>query len=316
MPEAIPVVDLFAGAGGLSLGLRDAGFEPVAAVEAMEEAAATYEAAHGVAVDRRRVEELPLRELRALRGRATVVAGGPPCQPWSTGGLRRGAGDPRDGFGAMLRALEAIRPDAFVVENVAGLQRGRARPAFVALVDALVGLGYAVSAQTLDAADFGVPQRRRRLFLVGVRDPGRPFAFPEPTHGPGRASAWVPAGTAVGAAPAGEPNPSAVTYAKRPDLRPSPYDGLLVNGGGRPIDLTAPARTVLASAGGNKTAFVDTLGVLPDYHARLWRAARSGGEEAVARLVRGGRVDGARRLTVEESAALQTFPPGMAFAGS
>jgi hypothetical protein len=94
-PSAIPVLDLFAGAGGLSLGLRQAGFVPVGAVENMTDAAKTYSEAHGVDVMRVRVSEA---NLAAFRGKVQVVVGGPPCQPWSTGGLRRGERDGRDGF--------------------------------------------------------------------------------------------------------------------------------------------------------------------------------------------------------------------------
>ena len=285
------MIDLFAGAGGLSLGLAAAGFTPVRAVEVMPDAAATYEGLHGVPVDRRRLEDIPASELRSWRG-ATVVAGGPPCQPWSSGGLRRGAQDARDGFPAMLRALELIRPEAFVIENVAGLARA---PYFSRLLEALAA--WQVSFAVLDAADYGVPQHRRRMFLVGTR--AGAFAFPQ------RNPEWVPAGAVIGHDAVGEPNPSIVTYAKRPDLRPSPYDGLLFNGGGRPLDLTVPARTVLASAGGNKTPFVDTLGVVPPYHASLLR----GGPP------RSGLVEGARRLTVAECAALQSFGPQVRFAG-
>lgn len=103
----------------------------------------------------------------------------------------------------------------------------------------------------------------------------------------------------------GHPNPSIVTYARRPDLRPNPYDGHVYNGGGRPIDLSKPAPTLLASMGGNKTPWIDTLGIVPEYHAHLV----SGGAP------RTGQVPGARRITVEEAALLQTFPPGMYFAG-
>jgi DNA (cytosine-5)-methyltransferase 1 len=312
--ERIPVIDLFAGAGGLSLGLRSAGFEPVAAVEIADDAARTYERHHGIEVDRRRLERIPAWELRALRGRVPVVAGGPPCQPWSTGGLRRGADDERDGFTAMFRALELIRPEAFVIENVAGLERGRTRAYFRGLLHVLRdALGYVVHARTLSAADYGVPQQRQRMFIVGLR--AGTFAFPEPTHGPGRERPWRTAGEVLTDEPVGEPNPSIVTYAKNPDLRPSPYDGLLFNGGGRPINLDAPARTILASAGGNKTPFIDTLGVVPEYHAALWDAERGRPRSNYRDAIRTGLVPGARRITVAESAALQTFPAGMRFEG-
>ena len=97
-----------------------------------------------------------------------------------------------------------------------------------------------------------------------------------------------------------------MTYAKNPVVRPSPFAGLLFNGGGRPLNLAAPAPTVLASAGWNRTPWIDTAQILPGYHSYL----RSGGTP------RAGIVPGARRLTVAEAALLQTFPPNLKFAGS
>lgn len=319
-PEAggrrpIPMLDLFAGAGGLSIGLAEAGFMPVGAVEISEDAARTYERHHDVEVDRRPLERIPEAELRAWRGHVPLVVGGPPCQPWSTGGLRRGADDERDGFTAMFRALDLIRPDAFIIENVAGLQQGATRSYYRGMIEVLRdNLGYSIAASALDAADYGVPQRRQRLFIVGTRLPG--FAFGPPTHGPATGKAWVTAGEVLAAEPLGDPNQSIVTYAKNPDLRPSPYDGHLFNGGGRPIDLGAPARTILASAGGNKTPFVDTLGIVPAYHGELWDRAPGRPRAGYAQAIRSGLVDGARRITVAESAALQTFPAGMTFRGA
>lgn len=313
--DTVPVLDLFAGAGGLSLGLRAAGFRPVGAVEILESAADTYELAHDLEVDRRRVEDIPERELRAWRGRVALVAGGPPCQPWSTGGLRRGHEDERDGFTGMFRALELVRPDAFLIENVVGLERGKTRGYFLDLIRVLRDeLDYRVTHRTLDAADFGVPQHRRRLFIVGVRS--GEFTFKDPTHGPDRESRWRTAGDVLTDEPLGEPNHSIVTYAKNPDVRPSPYDGLLFNGGGRPIDLGSPARTILASAGGNKTPFLDTLGIVPPYHADLWGRLQERGPSGLASAVRHGEVPGARRITVAESAALQSFDSESSFVGS
>ncbi len=152
------------------------------------------------------------------------------------------------------------------------------------------------------------------MFIVGSRSGG--FQFPSPSHGPDTDLPWVPAGNFVGRSPIGEPNPSIVTYAKRPHLRPSAYDGLLFNGGGRPIDPSQPARTILASAGGNKTQFVDTQEVVPDYHAELWDKAAGKPRAGYLGSVRSGRVPGARRITVEESALLQSFPREMVFHGT
>jgi DNA (cytosine-5)-methyltransferase 1 len=294
-------LDIFAGAGGLSLGLEAAGFEIVAGVEIDPDACETFAKAHPAAeVVCDNVNRLPFE---TWAPRVDVVVGGPPCQPWSTGGKRLGDADPRDGWPIFLQTLEAIRPQAFIAENVAGFGAGARKPHFDALTQRLRGLGYNVMAEVLNAADYGVPQRRLRLLIVGIR--GALFRFPAPHFGAASRKPWRVAGDVIGSDPFGVPNPSIITYARRPDIRPNAYDGHVYNGGGRPIDLDKPAPTLLASMGGNKTPWVDSLGIVPEYHAHLM----SGGAP------RTGQVPGARRITVEEAALLQTFPQGMHFAG-
>ena len=298
----VPALDIFSGAGGLSIGLEQAGFEIVAGAEWDRDACETFAKAHPAAEV---IEgDVNAIDFRRWRNDVDVVVGGPPCQPWSSGGKRLGADDPRDGWPAFLRALREVRPRAFVAENVAGFAAGARKPHFEALVGELRALGFRVAAQVLNAADYGVPQKRQRMLIVGVR--GGDFAFPAPRFGPGRSRPWHVAGDVIGPEPIGVPNPSIVTYARCPDIRPSPYDGHVYNGGGRPIDLSRPAPTLLASMGGNKTPWVDTIGIVPEYHAHL---LAGGGP-------RSGRVPGARRITVDEAALLQTFPPGMHFAGA
>jgi DNA (cytosine-5)-methyltransferase 1 len=290
----LPVLDLFSGAGGLSQGLVGAGFEIVGAVETSADACSTFRARHPQA--KVYEQDLATVELRSMRGHVAVVAGGPPCQPFSVGGKRLAGEDPRNGLPQFVRAVAEVRPDAFLMENVAGL--GARRAYFEAVLAELAGLGYHVSWQVLEAARFGVPQLRRRLFVVGTRRLG--FSFPE-----GSATA-VPAGRVLNPAhPLGPPNAAVVTYARNPSLRPDPYHGHLWNGGGRPIDLARPSPTLLASMGGNKTPWLDTLGLVPAYHAHL---ARGGAP-------RQGCVPGARRLTVQEAALLQGFPASCSFAG-
>jgi DNA (cytosine-5)-methyltransferase 1 len=290
----LPVLDLFAGAGGLSMGLAEAGFTAVAAVEANADACATYRAHHpGTKLYEQDVATV---DLATMKGQVAVVAGGPPCQPFSVGGKRLAACDPRNGVPQFVRAVAEIRPQAFVMENVAGLAT---RSAYLAgVVDELAGLGYAVEWQVMEAVGFGIPQLRRRLFVVGAR--GGRFCFPAPQGPP------VPAGSVIDPGrPLGQPNTSPVTYARNPSLRPGPYHGHLWNGGGRPVDLRRPAPTMLASMGGNKTPWVDTLGIVPAYHAHLV----AGGP------ARHGRVPGARRITVDEAALVQGFPAGTTFCG-
>jgi DNA (cytosine-5)-methyltransferase 1 len=299
----LKAIDLFAGAGGLSLGLIEAGLEVVAAVEVDAAAAATYRSLHPGATVLE--QDIKRADLNQFKGEVEIVAGGPPCQPFSTGGLRRGANDPRNGLPAMLAAIEALQPRAVLLENVPGLAGSQARGYLLRLLRRLRALGYESEHAVLDAADYGVPQRRRRLVICATKKAG--FNFPEPTHGPAAKRRWKVVGDVLNLeGPLGAPNPSIVTYAKRPDLRPSPYDGHLFNGGGRPLDMSRPSRTILASAGGNKTHFLDCGEVVPAYHAHLM----AGGKP------RQGRVPDARRLTVAESALLQSFEPSTAFVGS
>lgn len=303
MTSVVCVLDLFAGAGGLSAGLEAAGLEVVAAAERDADSLATFARLHPAA--RLLRGDIAGLDLRGFRGDIDVVAGGPPCQPWSDGGKRLGGADPRDGIPLFVQAIRTVGPRAFIMENVAGLARAATRSSFEYLVRRLRGLGYTVDWRVLRAADYGVPQSRQRLFVVGIL--GGQVTWPTPTHCPGTPQRWRTAGDVLDPARiVGEPNLSKVVYARRPDVRPGPYDGLLFNGGGRPINLDAVAPTMLASMGGNKTPWLDTLGIVPAYHAHLL----AGGQP------RSGFVPGARRITAAEAALLQTFPPGTAFAGT
>jgi DNA (cytosine-5)-methyltransferase 1 len=296
-------IDLFSGPGGLSLGMKKAGIETIVSIEKSRDAVVTYsnhtpEAEH-YCCDIRRLS------FERYKGRVDVVFGGPPCQPFSTGGLRRGRSDERDMFPEFYRALREIRPGAFLCENVPGLATSHRRRYLAGILQQFEMLGYHVTWQVVSAADYGVPQKRRRLIIVGMRD--GEFWFPRPTHGPQADQPHVASGTIVFKdRPLGEPPDCPVVYAKYPDPRLSPYAGHVYNGGGRPLDLASPCHTILASAGGYKTHWVDTLDIAPGYTAELLRGGPA----------RSGFVPGARRLTVEESALLQTFPAEMRFAGS
>lgn len=290
----ITAIDLFSGAGGLSLGLEAAGIESVCAVEIMKDAAATYQSVFPHAVVHN--SDIAGIDFRPYRG-VDIVAGGPPCQPFSVGGLRRGNQDQRDFLPEFVRAVLEVQPRAFIMENVPGLVSFT--PYLRSVLAPLFDHYRIADPCVVNAADYGVPQSRRRLVIVGSRD-GAAFVMP-----PGHPEARVPAGAVLNATPLGEPNPSKIVFAKNPDLRPNPYHGHLFNGGGRAIQLDKPSPTILAAAGGNKTHFLDLEDRIPAYHAHLM----SGGPAA------SGELPGARRITVAESAALQSFPKGMTFAG-
>jgi DNA (cytosine-5)-methyltransferase 1 len=180
----LTLVDLFAGCGGMTRGFEDSGmFRSVFAVEFDRDAASTYAANFGDHVACGPIEDV------ASFPAADVVIGGPPCQGFSP--LNREAvGFERRGlWREYLRALEAIRPRAFVMENVPELLRSAE---YVEFERRASGLGFEVEAEVLNAADFGVPQRRRRAIVIGTRAGAPPW--PVPTHGsadPAAGAPWV-----------------------------------------------------------------------------------------------------------------------------
>lgn len=292
-------IDLFAGAGGLSLGLRQAGWNIVAACEYDTSAADTYRKNFGLEKtfgDVREVSWTP------YKGKVELLAGGPPCQPFSVAGNQRASGDERDMLPEFVRAVREIQPSVFLMENVAGLVTGRNLPYLQGKIEELEALGYGVSFKVLNASDYGVPQHRKRVIVLGSRS-GIP-RHPEPTHD-GVSQKRVSARSALIDTPTDAPNRAITTYAKVPVLRPSPWAGMLVNGGGRPINLDEPSQTIPASAGGNRTHILDEDGVLLKYHSHLMKGGK----------VRTGLVQGVRRLTLRESARLQSFPDDFCFLG-
>ncbi|MFD2111176.1 DNA cytosine methyltransferase [Thiorhodococcus fuscus] len=294
-------IDLFSGPGGLSLGIQRAGFDIVANVEINRDAMDTYALHHGSSnhfnEDVRKIDFSP------FRGRVDIVVGGPPCQPFSIGGLRKGHADERDMIPEFIRCLNEVRPAYFLMENVPGLTLKKARPYFESVLSRLAACGYHINWSVINSADYGVPQKRRRLFILGSRS--HRLLLPTPTHGENTSLPHVSAASRLGPDPIGEAPNCPVRFAKYPDLRPSPYAGHVYNGGGRPIDPNGPCHTILASSGGYKTHWIDTENIAPKYHSHL----RAGGEPWQ------GIVPGARRLSVEECAIIQTFPSEMAFSG-
>lgn len=176
-------IDLFSGAGGLSLGLKCAGFQVVAAVDNDPIAIRTYNqnlGSHGFVADIEQLDAAKLLETTGLsQGECVLLAGGPPCQGFSL--QRRGnRQDPRNGLVLQfVRMIEDIRPEFFLMENVSGLMTKHGRPFLEEFDRRMATIGYAMSIEVLDASAFGVPQRRLRAFLVGVRH-GEKFSFPKP----------------------------------------------------------------------------------------------------------------------------------------
>lgn len=190
----IPVASLYSGAGGLDLGLEQTGsFRTAVFVENEENAIETLDANFTGEVLGESIEDLhPLELLEAggIRpGDDFLLAAGPPCQPWSKAGFwladkRLGAKDPRaTTLDCFLYVLELTRPRAFIFENVWGLKYKTHAEVLARLLARMKSLGYATWASVLNAADYGVPQRRQRLIVVGAWGSGDTFSFPTPRYG-------------------------------------------------------------------------------------------------------------------------------------
>jgi DNA (cytosine-5)-methyltransferase 1 len=173
-------VDLFAGCGGMTRGFVDTSrYDPIFAVESDQCAAATYEANFGKHIHRDRQGRASAIEGVKSFPSADVVIGGPPCQGFSSLN-RNGVGlERRALWREYLRALHESEPDAFVMENVPELLRSNEYIAFRKAAQSET-YGFRVEGRVLNAADYGVPQRRRRAIVIGVRLGAIPW--PEATH--------------------------------------------------------------------------------------------------------------------------------------
>ena len=170
------IISLFAGAGGMDLGFENAGFKVVWANEYDRSIWNTYEANHSAPLDKRDVREISSSEIPACDG----IIGGPPCQSWSEAGALRGIDDSRGKlFYDFIRILRDKRPMFFVAENVSGMLADVHRDAVQNIVRHFEESGYNVFIRLLNAADYGVPQDRKRVFYIGFRnDMGVAFQFP------------------------------------------------------------------------------------------------------------------------------------------
>lgn len=181
-------IELFAGCGGLSTGFLDAGLRVAAGFEIDQRAVDAYDYNHAYRGCRGHVADLNIvsgPELLELAGieRASFVIGGPPCQPFSIAGKRQGVLDGRAGLiGHFIRIIDELRPDAFMLENVPNLASIANGEILEDAKAALRRLGYSVDHRVASAADFGVPQNRKRLVVLGLKGK-RKVQFPAPSHG-------------------------------------------------------------------------------------------------------------------------------------
>ena len=184
---AFKVIDLFAGVGGLSYGFaHDDEFEIIAANEILEPMAKAYSSNHpSVMMYNKDIKDFSLddltRDLGVKKGDIDIVVGGPPCQAYSTVGKRL-IDDPRGKlFQEYYRILKELHPKLFVFENVKGLLSMQGGDLIKTIIALFESIGYHMQMRLLNAADYGAPQIRERVILVGTLD-SKPFIYPKPTH--------------------------------------------------------------------------------------------------------------------------------------
>ncbi|MGE5659979.1 MAG: DNA cytosine methyltransferase [Actinomycetota bacterium] len=266
-------VDLFAGCGGLALGFASAGFRTVG-YEKLADATRTYRYNLGESC-----HEVNLTPDSDLIDGAAVIMGGPPCQPFSVGGYQLGLKDSRDGFPTFIAAVKRYHPRLALFENVRGMLF-RNKAYFEEIVTALRELGYLVEWKILNAADYGVPQKRERLFCIAHQGG---WKWPAKTH-------FVPytAGEALGEFAFSVQEDSKFLTASM-DEYVKKYERASKCITPRDLHLDVPARTVTCR-----------------------NLCGATGDMLRLRLPDGRR----RRLTVREGARLQSFPDWFEFKGS
>jgi len=265
------VLDLFAGCGGLALGFEAAGFETLG-YEANADCCATYNAN----LNGQCIEQFLTVDTRFPT--ADVIIGGPPCQPFSVGGLQLGLEDARDGFPTFIAAVEQLRPRLWMFENVRGLLY-KNRWYLDQVTQRLEHLGYVVDVKLLNAAHYLVPQNRERIIVVGHKGG---YAFPR------RTAETITVGQALGGFLFAEPDEGKY-LTESMDRYVAKYEKASKCINPRDLDPSKPSRTVTCRNLGGATGDMNRI-----------------------KLPSGRR----RRLTVREGARLQSFPDWYHFSGS
>lgn len=312
-------IDMFCGGGGLSLGLQTAGFNIVSAVDNDPAAAETYRANLGNHIVEASANDLTPTEVLAVAGlevgECDLLAGGPPCQGFSV--QRRGARyDSRNNL--VLRYLafiEAIRPKFFLMENVRGLTSKRGAHYFERFRERARAVGYVVRAAKLNAADFGVPQQRIRVFMVGERTSkdAATFEFPTPCVEPDQ---YVTVRSAIADLPSppidGSPHPNYPLHFREARLSRTNLERFrhIPEGGGR--DHLPPHLQLPCHLNNPSHRHKDVYGRMawdrpsPTLTARFDSFSRG----------RFGHPVEHRTITLREGARLQTFPDNFHFSGN
>jgi len=316
-------VSLFCGAGGMDVGFMKAGVHVVWANEMDVDAANTYAINNpGAILWRGDIKTAKSDLAHFAKDDIDMVFGGPPCQGFSVAGKM----DPDDDRSKLIweffDVVRILKPSVFVMENVKALgELQKWQPVRERLARTAWDLGYSCFFKVLNSADFGVPQKRERVFFIGFSDLAcnveRLFDLAITNYTVPRVILRDCLKLLPLAGSGGNPITctAKISTAASPVMRKSPYAGMLFNGLGRPLDLNNQANTLPASMGGNKTPIIDeSLLSDPDaenwivgYHKRLLSGGSPLPETSVPPYI--------RRITLTEAAAIQTFPDGYKFSG-
>jgi DNA (cytosine-5)-methyltransferase 1 len=211
------VISLFSGGGGLDLGFITEGYKIIWAIDNDSNAVATYKANVGENIICADINNIDVNSIP----RADIVIGGPPCQSFSLAGKRNIEDKRGQLVWKYIHIIEKVCPKAFVFENVTGLLSAKnieGKKIIDLLKFEFKNIGYEIEMQTINAADYGIPQRRKRVIIVGLKN-GKKFVFPKPTHnesGEGLKK-YVSVQEALGDLPAAiDDENGAVTYAIEP----------------------------------------------------------------------------------------------------
>ncbi|HMH32780.1 MAG TPA: DNA cytosine methyltransferase, partial [Puia sp.] len=265
------VLDLFAGCGGLSLGFEAAGFKTLG-VEMEGNAVATYNTnLNGNCIHRKLDKSFIYPD-------AQIVIGGPPCQPFSVGGHQKGDDDDRNGFPLFIDAVKKTKAKMFVFENVRGLLYAN-RWYFEEIIEELTTLGYNIDYKLLNAVNYGIPQNRERMFVIGHNSS---FEFPK------KSLVKVTVGEAIGNMMKKAPKESKFLTASQ-DAYIARYEKASFCINPRDLSVDRPARTLTCR-----------------------NLAAATGDMQRVKLPDGRR----RRLLIREAARLQSFPDWFEFTGN
>ena len=302
MHTPLTYIDLFSGAGGLSLGFEQAGFQQLLSVEMEPDYCQTYRAnfPHHQLLQKDLTTLTEQDLINCLNGQSVdFFIGGPPCQGfWMAGKIGRTfTDDPRNHlFKEFVRIVKIVRPCFFVMENVARLYTHNSGKTRTEIIQAFQNIGYSVECKVLNAADFGVPQIRSRVIFLGRRDKGK-ISFPEPFP-----ISHQTVGSAIGHFPklaAGESNPHVANHEAMNHSAQMLEKMAFVKNGGNRNDIPEPLRPKTGDIrkyiryDSSKPAVCITGDMRKVFHYEQNRA-----------------------LTVRELAALQSFPDNFVFCGN